>query len=80
MTEELFSVWYFSNADLGNIQERECRSVPLEEAKKWFYHHTNNVTAKLGLTSRVIMVDSGDMIVAEWKYGQGIVWPKEDKP
>lgn len=75
---EGFSVWYFSNAELGNIQECECRGVGLEEAYKWFKHHTTNVTAKVGITERVIITDSGDMIVAEWKHGQGMVWPKQE--
>jgi hypothetical protein len=79
MTPDLFSVYYFSNATLGNIQERECHLVPLAEAMDWFKHHTHNVTAQLGLTARVLMTDSGDHIVAEWKYGQGITWPKEPK-
>jgi hypothetical protein len=74
---ERYSVWYFSSPELGDIHERECHLVPLEEAMKWFKHHTTNVTAKTGLTQRVIMVDGGDQIVAEWKYGKGIVWPKE---
>lgn len=75
---ETYSVWYFSNEALGSIQELECSSVTFEEALKWFKHHTSNVTASLGLTKRVIIVDSGDCIVAEWKHGQGITWPKYD--
>lgn len=74
-----YSVWYFSNETLGNIQERECHSVSFEEACKWFRHHTTNVTAQVGLTQRVIITDSDDCIVAEWKYGEGVVWPKEDQ-
>jgi hypothetical protein len=68
MSEELYSVYYFSNKALGNLQERECHLVPLEEAKKWFRHHTTNVTAMTGITERVIVTDGGDCIVAEWKY------------
>ena len=75
MTEETFSVYYYSNEALGNIVECECRSVNFAEAAKWFAHHTTNVTAKTGLTARVIMTDNDDMIVAEWKYGKGITWP-----
>jgi hypothetical protein len=76
---ETYSVWYFSNAALGNIQECECRGVSFEEALKWFKHHTTNVTANLGITERVIITDSGDCTVAEWKYGLGIVWPKMEE-
>lgn len=77
---DTYSVWYFSNETLGSIQERECSGVSFEEACKWFKHHTTNVTAQLGITQRVIVTDSDDCIVAEWKHGQGVVWPKEDKP
>jgi hypothetical protein len=77
MTPNLFSVYYFSNATLGNIQERECYLVPLQQALKWFKHHSNSVSAQFGLTARVLMTDDSDRIVAEWKYGQGITWPKE---
>ena len=79
MTDELFSVYYFSNQDLGNIIERECYLVPLDEAKKWFAHHITNVCANAGFTVRVIVTDSNDHIVAEWKYGQGITWPKQEE-
>lgn len=74
-----FSVWYYSSEALGSIQECECRGVGFEEACKWFKHHISNVTAKVGLTERVTIVDSGDCLVAEWKYGEGIVWPKESE-
>ena len=73
---ELFSVYYFSSHELGDIKERECYLVPLEQAKKWFEHHTTNVCANVGLTERVIMTDSDGCIVAEWKHGDGITWPK----
>jgi hypothetical protein len=78
--DETYSVYYYSNAALGNICECECRNVDFEDAMRWFRHHTTNVTAVTGLTQRVIITDSGDAIVAEWKHGQGITWPpQEDK-
>lgn len=67
---EGFSVWYYSNEILGNIQECECEGVDLATATRWFIHHTTNVTARTGLTKRVIVVDSDDCIVAEWKHGE----------
>ena len=70
---EVFSVYYTSNESLGNIQECECHLVDFETARKWFRHHTTNVTAKVGFTQRVIMTDGGDGIVAEWLYGKGLV-------
>lgn len=78
---ESYSVYYQSNEALGSIRECECSGVSFEEALKWFKHHTTNVTANMGWTKRVIIVDNEDYIVGEWKFGQGIVWPKvvEDK-
>lgn len=74
---ETYSVWYFSNESLGNIKECEGDSFTFEEACKWFKHHTTNVTANFGFTKRVIITDSDDCICAEWKFGQGITWPKQ---
>ena len=76
MTDELFSVYYQSNAALGNITEREVHLVPFEEALKWYRHHTSNVTAQCGLTRRVFITDSLDRIVAEWIEGK-VTWPKD---
>lgn len=77
-----YSVWYYSNEALGSIQECECKGVGFAKATEWFKHHITNVSAQMGWTKRVIIVDGDDCIVAEWKHGQGIVWPehKEDKP
>jgi hypothetical protein len=74
-----FSVYYQSNDSLGNITECECKHVDADMAFKWFRHHTTNVSANVGWTARVIIVeDASDAIVAEWKFGHGLVWPKED--
>ena len=70
-----YSVWAFS--DVLDTQLCECDHVTFEEAIRWFKHHTTNVAAKRGITSRVIITDSGDCIVAEWKHGKGVIWPKE---
>jgi len=73
-----YSVWYFSNEDLGDLQELEYSGEDFEIACKLFRHHTTNVAARVGWTKRVIITDSDDCILTEWKYGQGITWPKED--
>jgi hypothetical protein len=70
-----YSVWAFS--DQLKTDLCECDHVTFEEALRWFKHHTTNVPANIGMTSRVIIVDGGDCIVAEWKHGQGITWPKD---
>lgn len=51
------------------------RGVNAEEAVKAFKHYTTNVTARIGLTKRVILVDGSDCIAMEWIFGQGIVFP-----
>jgi hypothetical protein len=73
-----YSVWYTSSPALGSIQECEGTFEEAEEAFKWFQHHTTNVTANMGWTHRVIITDSDDYIIAEWKFGEGVVWPKEE--
>ena len=75
---ETFSVYYFSSEELGNIQECEVKHVDFDTACKWFRHHTTNVTANMGFTRRVIMTDGGDCIVAEWEYGKGLIWPRQE--
>jgi hypothetical protein len=76
---DTYSVWYYSNAGLGNIRECECQDVSFDEALKWFKHHTTNVTANMGWTVMVRIIDSDDYIVGEWRHGKGITWP-EVKP
>lgn len=54
------------------------RWVSAEEAVKAFKIYTNNVAARIGTTTRVIITDSGDMTNYEWKFGEGIVYPKKE--
>jgi hypothetical protein len=51
----------------------------MEDAITAFKFYTNNVASKLGITNRVIITDYGDCIVAEWKYGKGLVFPIMEK-
>lgn len=73
---EFFSVVQFFTDD---TYEYVRRFVPVEESLAAFLHYTTNVAARVGITKRVIIVDSGDCIAAEWKFGEGIVFPKKDK-
>lgn len=52
------------------------RYVKAEEAMKAFEFYTNNVASRLGVVNRVIITDGGDCTNAEWKYGEGVVFPK----
>jgi hypothetical protein len=72
--ENEFSVYqFFENGQYEKVRE----FVSAEEAMKAFAHYTTCVTAKMGITCRVIITDGGDFTNAEWKYGEGIVYPPE---
>lgn len=72
MTEGEFSVCqWFDNGDY----EYTRRAVAAEEAMKAFAHYTHSVAARLGMTRKVIITDGGDCINAEWRYGEGVVYP-----
>ena len=73
---ELFSVCQFF---VGGHYEYVRRFVPLEEAVTAVRHYTDNVAVKMGIVDRVIITDSGDCTVFEWKKGQGITWPKPEE-
>jgi len=53
------------------------RRVSTEEAVEAFKHYTISVGAKIGMTSRVMITDGDDCVVAEWQYGPGFVFPQE---
>jgi hypothetical protein len=54
------------------------RFVSAQEACRAFQHYSRSAGAQLGLTVRVIITESSDCIVREWKYGQGVTFPPED--
>lgn len=56
------------------------RFVSAKEATEAFAHYTTSVGAKMGTTVRVIITDGGDCINAEWKFGEGLVYPKPGTP
>lgn len=51
------------------------RWVSAEEATEAFKHYTNNVATRMGMVTRVIITDGGDCTNAEWKHGEGVVYP-----
>jgi hypothetical protein len=61
----------------------ECirQFVSAEEAVKAFTTYTSNPASMIGITRRVIITDGGDFTVAEWKHGEGVVYPpKKEQP
>lgn len=69
---ELFSVCQFFEDE---SYEYVRRFVTAEEAVKAAQHYTTSPGARLGFTRRVIITDTGDSCVFEWKFGEGITWP-----
>ena len=73
--EEYFSVvQFFSDGSYEYVR----RNVSPEEAVKAVKHYTTSVGARFGTTVRVIITDMGDCTCFEWKFGEGIVFPKEE--
>lgn len=70
---EVFSVVQFFE---DGSYEYVRRGATPEQAMKAFRHYTSSVAARIGMTKRVIIVDGGDCINAEWKFGEGVVFPK----
>jgi hypothetical protein len=71
-----FSVYqFFDSEDPDAMHERVRTFVPLAEAKAAAKHYTTNVAVKMGITKRVIITDSGDLTIFEWKASAGITYP-----
>jgi hypothetical protein len=51
------------------------RFVSAKEACRAFQYYTSSLGAQLGLTMRVIIIDSCDCMVREWKFEQGVTFP-----
>ena len=69
---EYFSVVQFFE---DKSYEYVRRHIDVESAIKVFQHYISSVSAKMGITARVIITDDGDCIVAEWIYEKGLVYP-----
>ena len=73
---ELFSVFQtFKNGEQEQVREH----VSAEEAVKAAQHYTTSVAARMGITTQVIIVDMMDLTVFEWKFGEGVVFPKPEE-
>jgi hypothetical protein len=52
------------------------RYVSAEEAMRAALHYTQSVGAQFGSTRRVIITDGGDCCCFEWKFGEGVTFPR----
>jgi len=64
---------FFTTRQYETVRQR----VSAEEAQEAFLFFTHNVSARIGLTVRVIITDAGDYINAEWQYGKGLIFPSK---
>jgi hypothetical protein len=78
-TDGEFSVWQFSSPEFGDVQDCVRRHVGPQEAVEAFRFYTSNVAARMGMTSRVIIIDAGDCINMEWQYGKGITYDGKER-
>lgn len=54
------------------------RHVNAKDAINAFKHYTSSVAVRLGITTRVIIVDELDQINMEWKLDKGVVFPTKE--
>jgi hypothetical protein len=71
-----FSVCQFFK---DGTHEYVCRFVSAKEAVRTARFYSNNVYARIGLTTRVIITDGGDCINWEWQHGKGITYPPKEE-
>ena len=72
MTDDKFQVFQFFEDGSYELVRPWCHT---DEAMRVALHYCTSVGAKLGITKRVIVVDNGDCIAFEWKFGEGVVFP-----
>lgn len=74
MSEEReFSVYQFFPDE---TYEAVKRFVGPGEAVQCARSLTTSVGGRVGTTRRVIITDGGDFCVFEWKFGEGVTFPK----
>lgn len=73
MTDGEFSVYQFFTDE---SYEPVLRFVDAETAVKCSTQLIKSIGAKTGAVIKVIITDGGDLTNFEWKFGEGIVYPK----
>lgn len=74
MTGEFSVCQFFTDGQYEYV----CRFVDAETAIQKAQFFSTNVSAKVGLTKRVIITDGGDCICFEWVHGKGMVFPPKE--
>jgi hypothetical protein len=73
VSEQFSVVLFFDDGQHKYVR----RFVSAQEACRAFQHYSRGAGAQLELTVRVIVTDSSDCIVREWKYGEGVTFPAD---
>jgi hypothetical protein len=73
MNDGEYSVWqFFPDDSYEPVLRRVDARTAVERAKRL----TETVGARIGTTRRVIITDGGDCTCFEWKFGEGVTFPK----
>jgi hypothetical protein len=70
MTGEFSVCQFFEDGSSEHVR----RNVDAEEAVKAAHHYCHSVGARMGMTKRVIITDSGDYVNFEWQFGKGVTF------
>ena len=73
--DERFSVWQFLPDDYN---EQVGADLSAEAAVNLAHSYTTRPAAMLGIIRKVIITDSGDNCVFEWRNGEGVVFLKKE--
>jgi len=75
MADGEFSVYQFFVDDL---YERVCSFVDPKTAVETAVRLTQSVGGQAGIIRRIIITDGSDCTNFEWKFGEGVTYPKRD--
>lgn len=63
----------------GEFERVTPEPIAAREAVSMATDLTKTVGARIGSTCRVFVTDSGDFVVWEWRYGEGVAFPSRDE-
>ena len=75
-SREEFSVYWW---DCDGGQHEELRFVSAQRAVERCRTLTRGPASLLGIVKRVIITDGGDCCCFEWRSGEGVVFPREER-
>jgi hypothetical protein len=64
---------FFADGSGERVLDHTAPNAGMSQARQC----STSVGAQVGTTTRVVVVEDGDAIVLEWKFGEGITFPPE---